>query len=137
VLLTANQSEVTQGRLAQRIAVAPEVQIFAASMATEHGAAIERETALFETLGITPTDSATSRQLQSASDTLVAQMLTLRGNNIDRIYIAAQVGTHAAVLDLIDTQLLPAATAPELVTELQTLRTAVSAHLIAARELQR
>jgi putative membrane protein len=136
VLLTANQSEVALGQLVQRIAVSPEVQIFASSMVTEHSAAIDRETALFQTLGITPTDSATSRELQSASDTLLARMLTLRGSNVDRIYIASQVAVHAEVLDLIDTQLLPAATAPELVTELQTLRTAVTAHLVAARRLQ-
>jgi putative membrane protein len=136
VLLVANLNELAQGELAQRIAVAHEVQIFASSMATVHTAILERENALFQALGLTPRDSETSRQLQADSDTLYAQMLTLQGNNIDRFFIGTQVGSHADLIELIDSQLLPAATAPALVTELETLRIELTAHLDAARELQ-
>jgi putative membrane protein len=136
VLFTVNQGEVAESQLAARLAFTDQVKIFATSMVTEHIAVLEREMVLFDKLGLTLVDSETSRQLQTASDTLLAQMLTLRGINVDRVYVDAQVAAHAKILDLIDNELLPAATAPELGSELTTLRTAVAAHLAAARELQ-
>jgi putative membrane protein len=136
VLLTANQSEVAQSQLAERLAFTEQVKTFAISMVTAHSAVLDRENALFQTLRLTPVDSETSRQLQAASDTLLAQMLTLTGINLDRVSVDAQVAVHAKILDLIDNELLPAASAPELANELTTLRTAVAAHLAAARELQ-
>jgi putative membrane protein len=135
VMTIANQTEVTQGQIAALTAVTPQVQTFASSMVSEHGALLERQQALFRTLGITPVDTSTSRGLQSESDALVDQLRSLRGINVDQVYMDAQVSQHAEVIDLIDSQLLPAVTAPELRAELVSMRATMSAHLDAARSL--
>jgi predicted outer membrane protein len=135
VLLTVNRRELDQSQIAATYAVTPQVQTFASLMVDEYTAINARQEALFVTLGLTPTGSSTSRQLQSESDDIL-QKLQLLPNDFERVYIDAQVANHAEVLNLIDRQLLPAAASDGMQAELTALRAAVSSHLDAARTVQ-
>ncbi|MDB4995480.1 MAG: hypothetical protein JWM74_2912, partial [Myxococcaceae bacterium] len=73
VLLTVNRRELQQGQIAQTYAVTPQVQTFASLMVDEYTAINARQEALIATLGLTPADSATNRQLQSEADDVILQ----------------------------------------------------------------
>jgi predicted outer membrane protein len=135
VLLTVNRRELQQGQIAQTYAVTPQVQTFASLMVDEYTAINARQEALIATLGLTPADSATNRQLQSEADDVILQLQKLP-DDFERVYIDAQVAAHAEVLNLIDRQLLPAAASDGMQAELVALRAAVSSHLDAARIVQ-
>jgi putative membrane protein len=135
VMLITSEGEIARGQLAQSYALTPAVLGFASQMVTEHTDMSKRQQALFLALGITASDSETSRQMQATSDSVLAQ-LQLLPNDFERVYIDSEVAAHALILDLIVRQLLPAATASELKDELQAMRATETQHLVAARALQ-
>jgi putative membrane protein len=136
VVITANNGEIDQGTLAELKITTGPVRSFAEMMVTEHGAANQRAQALAQSLGITPLDNPVSAQLKSESDALIARLQPLEGQTFEVAYMDSQVTGHTQVLDLVDTVLLPAATAPQLTAELQTMRTAVAAHLQEAQRIR-
>lgn len=136
VLATANTGEVEQGTLASSKATDPAVLSFAQRMVTEHTAGNQRGQTLAQAKGLTPADNPTSQQLKSESDAIVAQLQPLTGAAFDAAYIDSQVTVHTKVLALIDEVLLPAATDPDVRTELTTTRGHVATHLSEAQAIK-
>lgn len=133
ILVAVNQGEIDAGNAVQSRATSAAVKDFAAMMISEHGAALQRANLVFQQLAITPVESALSRQLQTESATLVTQLGSLTGPDLDRRYMETQVVVHMGVLAVIDGNLLPNATTAGLRGELATTRTAVQAHLTLAQ----
>jgi putative membrane protein len=136
VLITANTGEIDEGTLADLKGTSPAVLAFGQRMVTEHSAANQRAEALVQSLGITPVDNPVSVQLKQDADAAIAQLQALEGAAFDLAYMDTQVTVHTKVLSIIDTMLIPAATAPELTAELQTMRANVATHLQDAQQLR-
>jgi putative membrane protein len=136
VIVAANTGEIQEGQVAQAQGSNDAVKVFAGKMVTEHTAANTRATALFSGLGITPQENATSQKLTSDASAMVTSLKAMSGAALDKAYIDGQVAAHQMVLDLIDKTLLPGASRAELKTELNTMRTAVAAHLAEAKTIQ-
>lgn len=131
-----NTAEVEQGKLAQAKAKAAGVKKFAAMMIKHHGDALREQAKLAKKLGLTPTDSATAAMLKADGEKTLETLKKTDAAGFDAAYVASQIDGHQKVLDLIDTQLLPAAKTPEVVDTLRRARAGVEQHLNEAKALQ-
>lgn len=131
-----NNAEVEQAKLAQRKAKAGNVRKFADKMREHHTAALREQAKLVKKLNLTPADSPIAATLKADADKTLAQLQSTDAAGFDAAYVRAQIDAHQKVLDLIDTEALPAATTPELADALRTGRGVVAEHLKQAQALQ-
>lgn len=136
VAVTANTIDIELARVAQSRTANGEVRRFAATMITDHSAVNDQAAALARRLGVTPADNAVSRSLQSGAREARAHLDSLRGPAFDRAYMDREIAYHQAVLDALDTVLIPTTENAELKKLLEDVRPAVAAHLEHARQLR-
>jgi len=105
-------------------------------MVTEHGQNQADAEKLLKKIGLTPADSPISRKLSGDSGELVGRLKVQKGADFDKAYIDAQVEEHQAVLDLMDTKLIPMAQNTELKSAIQAFRPKVEHHLADAKSIQ-
>ncbi len=65
-----------------------------------------------------------------------AKLQALDGDAFDRAYVDNEVAYHEAVIGVLKTQLIPAATNPELAKTLVSVQPAFDAHLAHAKQVQ-
>jgi putative membrane protein len=135
VVVELNMGEVAAGQLAEMRASDDDVEDFAMMMVAEHSAANMRAMALAQRLNLAAADSSVRQMVRMKGEAVLAMLRPLSDAAFDRAYMASQVMMHMDALQLLESQLIPAAQAPDLRTELMMMRTAVVAHLAEAREL--
>ena len=135
IAVTANAIDVEMGELALERSTTESVRQFAETMIRDHSGVNEQASALAGRLGVTPTDNDVSRSLQADAGAARAQLEGQSGAAFDRAYMEREVAYHQAVLDALDTQLIPNTTNGELKALLETARGAVAAHLSHAQQL--
>ena len=131
-----NTAEVAQARLAQRRAKAQAVKQFADTMIKHHEQARQEQAKIAQRLKLSPADSSTADKLKSDGEAQLAQLKEIDAASFDSAYISSQIDGHQQALDLLDTQLIPSAKTPEVVSALQTARALVEQHLRDARNLR-
>ncbi len=136
ILTAANDVDIGAGYQAERMASAAEVQAFGKQMVADHTALNEQGAALAKSLGITPEESPTSKQLRENGDRALERRQALTGAQFDRTYLDDEIAFHAAVLKAIDEVLLPNAEAAELKALITRARPQIAAHLEQARTLR-
>lgn len=136
IVVVANQVDVDAGELAAERSKNPEVQEFAKLMVTDHNGVNEAAVALVTKLGVTPEDNPTAQSLQKGGDDNLAALEKLEGAAFDAAYVAHEVAYHQAVIDAMDSTLIPGASNAELKALLVKVRPAFDAHLAHAKELQ-
>lgn len=136
IVVTANQVDIDAGKLAQKMSRNNEVKAFAKQMVTDHAAVNAQATALVKKLKVTPEDSDTSKSLKAGGDANIARLKGLKGKEFDQAYIGHEVTYHQAVLDAIDTTLIPHTKNAELKDTLVKVRPAFVAHLEHAKHIQ-
>lgn len=136
VAVTANAIDAELAELAQGRASSPEVVRFAQTMIADHTAVNEQAAALAQRLGVTPQGNDVSASLRDDANAARAQLQALRGSAFDRAYMEREVAYHQAVLDALDTVLIPGASNAELKALLTGVRPAIVAHLEHARMLR-
>ncbi len=130
-----NTAEVEQGKIAQTKGKSANVKKFAAMMVKHHGDALKEQARLVKKLSLVPAESATAAQLKADADKTMEKLKNAGATEFDAAYAASQVEGHQKALDLLDTQLLPAAQTPEVVDALRQARGMVEQHLAEARAL--
>jgi putative membrane protein len=97
----ANQSEIKEGKLAERKATNPAVKSFARLMVTDHSKLLADGKALATKLAITPDTSKSdvTDLAKSANDDIKDLTDKKPGKDWDEDYINKQVDTHQKVLD--------------------------------------
>lgn len=105
-------------------------------MIADHTAVNEQAAALAQRLGVTPQGNDVSASLRDDANAARAQLQALRGSAFDRAYMEREVAYHQAVLDALDTVLIPGASNAELKALLTGVRPAIVAHLEHARMLR-
>jgi putative membrane protein len=136
VAVTANSIDIELAKFAESRIRNAEVRKFAATMITDHSAVNQQAAALASKLGVTPQDNAVSQSLSKrAADAQVA-IKGFRGAAFDRAYIDREVAYHQAVLDALDSVLIPTTSNAELKKLLVDVRPAIAAHLAHAKKLQ-
>lgn len=137
VLETINDEEIETAQLAKKWAKNKRVKEFAAMMIKEHTAANERQKASRKGMDLRSTDSRLSSDIEGDMEQKRKTLKEIaKGDPFDRAYIDIMVESHAAVLDNIDSKLLPHAQMPDLRSELNTVRSSVESHLNMAKDIQ-
>jgi putative membrane protein len=135
VAVTANSIDSSLARLAETRAGNREVQQFARTMITDHGAVNKQAVALAARLGVMPRDNQVSQSLQEGAADARASLQPLRGRSFDRAYMEREVVYHQAVLDALDGLLIPTTSNADLKKLLVDVRPAIAAHLEHAKRL--
>jgi putative membrane protein len=135
VAVTANTIDAELGALAESRARSPDVKQFAAMMVRDHKAVNERAAALAGKLGVTPKDNAVSQALLTGAKEAKAKVEPLNGTEFDRAYIEREIAYHQAVLDALDSVLIPTTENSELKQLLVEARPAFVAHLAYAKQV--
>lgn len=136
IVVTANQVDIDAGRLAESKAHSADVKAFAQQMVTDHTGVNKAATELVQKLHVTPEDNATAQSLKKGGAENVAKLKTLSGADFDKAYVDHEVAYHRAVIDALDTTLIPNAQNAELKALLVKVRPAFVAHLDHAKHLQ-
>jgi putative membrane protein len=136
IVVTANQVDIDAAKLALSKAKSPDVKTFAQLMITDHSGVNKAATELVQKLHVTPESNPTSQSLQKGGDDNLAALKKLSGSAFDRAYVDHEVVYHQAVLDALDTTLIPSAQNAELKALLVKVRPAFVAHLEHAKHLQ-
>jgi putative membrane protein len=134
VMLEANTGEAAAGQVAVTRASSDSVKTYAQRMIDEHGAANEHLAMVIETMHVTPDDSPIRRTLHAQAGAAVDTLWATPPARFDAEYMTSQVAMHAMVLELIDTVLMPSASA-ELRADVVAMRDTVVMHLEAARSV--
>lgn len=136
IAVTANAIDSAAGVMAREKGSAKAIKDFAQTMITDHTGVNQQAVALATKLNVTPEDNDVSRQLKSGADQAQATLQGLTGAAFDSAYIAREVEFHQAVLDALDTTLVPNAQNAELKALLEKVRPAIAAHLERAKSIQ-
>lgn len=137
VVVTADNIDIDLARFAETRSKNAEVLKFAATMITDHSAVNSQATALAKKLNVTPAPNAMSQSLLAGAKTARATLEPLQGSAFDQAYIAREVAYHQAVLDALDTVLIPTTSNAELKQLLVSVRPAIAAHLAHAQMLEK
>ncbi len=132
----ANGSEIESAKLAQTKAKAASVKKFAAMMIKHHTEAKAEQAKLFKQLHLTPVQSQSATALKEDADRTLSDLRAATGGTFDERYIDSQVEAHQKVLDALKNELLPAASDPQLVDELNKMKATVESHLEQAKAIQ-
>lgn len=135
VAVTANSIDIELARLAEARARNGAVRQFAATMITDHTAVNGQAAALAGRLGVTPKDNPVSQSLLAGAAQARAAIEPLQGSAFDRAYIEREVAYHQAVLDALDSLLIPTTANDDLRKLLVDVRPAIATHLEHAKKL--
>ena len=135
VVVEANAIDAELGDLAAARATQEGIRDFGRTMARDHRAVNEQVAGLGAKLGLTPVASDVSRKLRADATAYRAQLDRLSGVAFDRSYIEHEVAYHKAVIEAVDSVLLPGAQNAELKKALTDVRPALVAHLRHAEQL--
>ncbi len=136
IVVSANQVDIDAGQLAIKKTKNDEVKKFAQRMVTDHTAVNKAAVDLVTKLKVTPEESDASRGLASGGADTRAKLEKLEGDAFDRAYVENEVAYHKAVIGVLDSQLIPSATNPELKSTLVGVKPAFDAHLQHALQIQ-
>ena len=136
VAVTANAIDIDAAKFAQARVHHADVHQFTATMIADHSAVNAKAGALAARLGVTPADNAVSRSLQEGAATARHALEQLHGDAFDRAYMDREIAYHQAVLDALDSLLIPTTENAELKQLLVDVRPAIAAHLAHAKEIR-
>jgi putative membrane protein len=136
IVLAANTVDIKNGELAFAKSKSQAVKAFARQMMTDHSSVNAKATALATRLKLVPEENQASLSLVAGADSTRDSMRKLSGAAFDRAYVKNEVAYHQAVLDLLDTALVPAAQNEELKDLLIAVRPAFMAHLEHAKAIR-
>jgi putative membrane protein len=132
----ANTADIETGQLAAERGQSTEVRQFGAMLARDHKAVRQLGRDLAKKLGVTPTPPADD----AAAKAHAAAMATLRGKSgadFDRAFLRHEAAFHKAVIDAIQSTLLPAIRNQELKELVAKVAPAFQAHMVAAQEMEK
>jgi putative membrane protein len=111
------------------------VKKFADMMVRHHGEALREQAKIAKKLSLGSEDSAIAAKLKAEGETTLETLQRASKEGFDAAYAQSQVEGHRKVLELLDTQLIPAAKSREVVDALRQARAVVEQHLSEARAL--
>lgn len=135
--VVANQIDVDYAAIALKKTKTKSVVEYAEMMNRDHKAVIEKATNLVKKLNVTPKDNDLSKSLMSAADSTKKVLESHSGANFDKAYIDNEVAYHKAVINSVETVLIPQATNNELKDLLETVLPNLKGHLLKAETIQK
>jgi putative membrane protein len=132
----ANTADMETGALAEKQGSSREVRDFGAMLVRDHNAVRQQGRDLAKKLGVTPTPP---KDDQSAKDhaAVMERLRSLQGAEFDRAFLQHEQAFHKAVIDAIQSTLLPAIDNAELKALVVKVAPAFEAHRKMAQELEK
>jgi putative membrane protein len=130
----ANTWDMETGAIATKKGTTKEVREFGAMLARDHQAVRQQGRDLVKKLGVTPTPPKDFGMTKDHA-TAVKTMRARRGKAFDRAFLEHEVAFHKAVIDAVNTTLLPALQNAEARALVTTVAPAFQAHMLAAQNL--
>ncbi|MEO8822189.1 MAG: DUF4142 domain-containing protein [Ginsengibacter sp.] len=137
VAVTANKIDIDYAKIAAKKSKNQQVIDFAKTMEKDHGAVIDQAVALVTKLGVTPKDNATSKSLNAQAVKTRKMLNSKSGKAFDKAYVDNEVAYHAAVINAVESVLIPDASNKELHDLLVSAVPLFKAHLEHAKMLQK
>jgi len=129
IVVGANNIDISAGHIALARSDNEDVKAFANLMIIDHQSVLDSAVALVTKLGVKPVNTDLVYTLADQSKNHEAKLNTLTGHAFDKAYIDHEVDYHQAVIDVIETQLIPSANNAELKALLVSVLPAFKAHL--------
>jgi putative membrane protein len=136
IVVAANTVDVKAGEQAVKKATDADVKAFANQMIVDHSGVNKAAVALVTKLGVTPEENDLSRQLTANGETTRNKLDGMSGAEFDKAYIDNEVAYHQAVIDALNSTLIPSAQNAELKQTLVTVLPNFEAHLVKAKQIQ-
>ena len=136
-LTAANNGEIAEGSLAERMATNPAVKAFARQMVADHRKMLQDGKALAAKLNVQPdtTKSDVSDERNDAENTVKDLTEKQRGADWDKAYMDKQVDAHQKVIDHVN-DFIKSAQHPELRNMLQQALPKIQQHLATAKDIK-
>jgi len=134
---TVHNGEIEQAKAVQKKAKNAQVKKLAAHMISQHTKSKNKGASIAKKADLTPEESPVSTELSSKGEETLNSIKTAAAPaDAERVYIDAQVQQHEAVLELINTRLLPSAVNVALKAQLEETRSMVEKHIEEAKKVQ-
>ena len=137
LLVALHEAEVQSGNAAATKATSADVRSFAQTLVSDHTAAMNSVRDAFGRIGVTASESNTSRTLRQNAQQTITNLATYSGAEFDRRFMQAQVDMHRWAINAIDSALLPSTTRRETRTLLEEQRGHIAQHLDRAQTILR
>jgi putative membrane protein len=132
----ANSADIETGDLAAKRGSSEAVREFGAMLARDHEVVRQKGRDLAARLGVKPTPPADDASARAHAEAM-ASLRALRGAAFDRAFLRHEAAFHDAVIDAVQSTLLPAIDNPELRDLVVKVAPAFQAHMIAAQDLEK
>ena len=136
VVMTANQVDIENGKLAKKKASNKDVLAFAHRMVNEHTDVNKQVKDLTAKLNMSLEDNTVSKTLKADGKTDLDKLKNLSSTKFDKAYIDAEIKLQQTVIDVANTKLVPNVKNEELKALLVKVRTALAAHLERAQTIK-
>lgn len=136
VAVTANQIDVSYGKIALKKSKNADIRKFAQTMITDHSGVIRQAVALAHKLKVVPKTNAVTRQLQDGAVTTEKKLNAAHGAAFDKAYIDNEVAYHEAVISAVNNVLIPETKNAELKALLVKVAPVLQEHLAHAKMVQ-
>lgn len=136
VIMVVDTSEIKASEVAVTRTSNDHIKKFAKDMIKGHGKNLEEAGKLSEKINIMPLASPLANEIMEKAKEGIVKLESADSSSFNKIYMDAMVKDHEAALKVIDTQLLPHTSNPELVKFLKKTRAAVAHHLQMAIDTQ-
>ena len=130
----ANTADIETGELAMKRGSTQEVRDFGAMLARDHKMVRTQGRDLAAKLGVTPTPP-TDKSSAIAHAAAMKKLSSLKGKSFDHAFLQHEVAFHKAVIDAVQSTLLPAIQNAEVKDLVVKVAPAFQAHMIAAANL--
>ena len=114
IVVAANTIDIKNAQMASSKSKSLAVKAFATQMVIDHTSVNKKATDLAAQLNLTPEANDASHKLVENADATRNEIRTKEGADFDKAYIDNEVAYHQAVIDLLDTTLIPGVANAEL-----------------------
>ena len=138
VAVTANQIDINYAEIALKKSKNKEVVQFAQTMKNDHKAVIDMCVKLATKLGVTPETNAITKSLLAGEKKVTKSLKSAKaGSAFDKAYINNEVAYHEAVINTVETVLIPQSHNSELKGLLVKVLPSLKTHLEHAKMAQK
>ena len=130
----ANTADIETGTLAAERGSTKAVREYGAMLVRDHSAVRQQGRDLAAKLGVTPTPPADAASAKAHADAMKS-LRALKGEAFDRAFLQHEVAFHKAVIDAINSTLLPAISNAEVRALVVKVAPAFQAHMLGAEHL--
>jgi len=118
VRIAMHDGQIGQGRLAEQKAVNLRVRDFAATLASKHAVAKERQAEILDRLTMKPVESVESEAVRTEDRETLESLRAVDGASFDEAFLNVEVDQQHRMLDTVGNHLVPNTQNPELKADL-------------------